>query len=252
MPGQAGRTRARPGVGRRPGQPLAGSVRRSRGKAALLGALATERGARLLANEDNPTGQARRGCHASDLRRRRRGRRNPAALDGEHLRPGAGRRTAHRSGALRRRPESRWRRPGDLRDLVPLQQALLRGALDSVRPGGVVLYATCSPAIEETAGVVESVLADRPDTRLEDTLALVPEATDSESAHLRGAVQLWPHRHGTDAMFMALLRRLGALATLGFTHHGYPDHAEHPQRRPVPPRRRGRRGSRAPTGCTLT
>jgi 16S rRNA (cytosine967-C5)-methyltransferase len=112
-------------------------------------------------------------------------------------------------GALRRRPESRWRRTrDDLRDLVPLQQALLRSALDSVRPGGVVLYATCSPVVEETAGVVGSVLAERPDTRLEDTLALVPEATDAESAHLRGAVQLWPHRHGTDAMFMALLRRL--------------------------------------------
>ena len=58
--------------------------------------------------------------------------------------------------------------------------------------------------------MVESVLADRPDIRLEDTLALVPEATDAESAHLPGAVQLWPHRHGTDAMFMALLRRLDA------------------------------------------
>ena len=49
-------------------------------------------------------------------------------------------------GALRRRPEARWRRsPDDLRELVPLQRALLDAALDSVRPGGVVLYATCSP-----------------------------------------------------------------------------------------------------------
>ena len=112
-------------------------------------------------------------------------------------------------GALRRRPESRWRRTrDDLRDLVPLQRALLDSALDSVRPGGVVLYATCSPVLEETVGVVESVLADRPDARLEDALALVPEAIDAESAHLVGAVQLWPHRHGTDAMFMALVRRL--------------------------------------------
>ena len=72
-------------------------------------------------------------------------------------------------GALRRRPESRWRRTrDDLGALVPLQQALLRSALDSVRPGGVVLYATCSPVVEETAGVVGPVLADRPDARLED------------------------------------------------------------------------------------
>jgi 16S rRNA (cytosine967-C5)-methyltransferase len=42
---------------------------------------------------------------------------------------------------------------------------------------------------------------------LEHALGLVPEVTDAESAHLPGAIQLWPHRHGTDAMFMALLRR---------------------------------------------
>ncbi|MGZ8717141.1 MAG: hypothetical protein ACXWYO_08535 [Gaiellaceae bacterium] len=60
----------------------------------------------------------------------------------------------------------------------------------------------------ETVGVVQSVLSGRSDTRLEDALALVPEANDAESAHLPGAVQLWPHRHGTDAMFMALLRRV--------------------------------------------
>jgi 16S rRNA (cytosine967-C5)-methyltransferase len=71
----------------------------------------------------------------------------------------------------------------------------------------VVLYATCSPVVEETAGVVRAVLAGRNDAVLEDALALVPEAHDAESAHLPGAVQLWPHRHGTDAMFMALLRK---------------------------------------------
>jgi 16S rRNA (cytosine967-C5)-methyltransferase len=111
-------------------------------------------------------------------------------------------------GALRRRPESRWRRrPEDLEGLVPLQRALLASALDSVRPGGVVLYATCSPVVEETAGVVQAVLAERSDVRLEDAAPLVPEAADAASAHLAEAVQLWPHRHGTDAMFLALLRR---------------------------------------------
>ena len=111
-------------------------------------------------------------------------------------------------GALRRRPESRWRRrPGDVGDLVPLQRRLLDAAIDSVRPGGVVLYATCSPVVAETAGVVRAVLDHRTDAVLEDTTALVPEAADAQSAHLPGAVQLWPHRHGTDAMFFALLRR---------------------------------------------
>ena len=70
-----------------------------------------------------------------------------------------------------------------------------------------MLYATCSPVVAETAGVVDAVLAGRSDVRLEDAQPLVPEAVDAESAHLAGAVQLWPHRHGTDAMFLAVLRR---------------------------------------------
>jgi 16S rRNA (cytosine967-C5)-methyltransferase len=110
-------------------------------------------------------------------------------------------------GALRRRPEARWRRqPDDLAGLVPLQRELLASALRLVRPGGVVLYATCSPVLAETQGVVEAVLAERPDVRLEPvsgTAAAVPDA----GGPVPGTVQLWPHRHGTDAMFMALLRR---------------------------------------------
>ncbi len=110
-------------------------------------------------------------------------------------------------GALRRRPESRWRRrPADLAALVPLQESLLDAALDSVRDGGVVVYATCSPVIAETAGVVEAVLAGRQDTVLEDAGALLPDVPDCVGP-LPGTVQLWPHRHHTDAMFIALLRK---------------------------------------------
>ena len=182
------------------------------GKAALLAALATERGARLLANERLP--------HRARLVKQAIRATQGAVVVGDGTRPPWAEGFFDRAlvdapcsglGALRRRPESRWRRtPEDVRELVPLQRALLDGALDSVRPGGVVLYATCSPVVEETAGVVEAVLAGRDDVRLEDTLALVPEAADAESAHLGGAVQLWPHRHGTDAMFMVLLRRTAA------------------------------------------
>jgi 16S rRNA (cytosine967-C5)-methyltransferase len=179
------------------------------GKAALLGALAAERGARLLANERLPhraklVAQAMRAVEGD-------------VVTGDGLRPPwrAGQfdrvlvdAPCSGLGALRRRPESRWRRTrADVATLVPLQQALLRGALDAVRPGGVVLYATCSPVVEETSGVVEAVLGER-HARLESAVSLVPEAADAESAHLAGAVQLWPHRHGTDAMFMALLRRV--------------------------------------------
>ncbi|GAB2990345.1 RsmB/NOP family class I SAM-dependent RNA methyltransferase [Nocardioides montaniterrae] len=110
-------------------------------------------------------------------------------------------------GALRRRPEARWRRtPEDLVGLTELQRALLGSALDLVRPGGVVLYATCSPVIAETADVVTAVLDARSDVSIEDVRPLLPGVTDADGP-LPGTGQLWPHRHGTDAMFLALLRR---------------------------------------------
>lgn len=108
-------------------------------------------------------------------------------------------------GALRRRPESRWRRsPVDVAQLAPLQRDLLRTALDSVVPGGVVAYVTCSPHRAETVAVVDEVLAGRPGVerlRAADYLPEVPGCA------LGDDVQLWPHRHGTDAMYLALLRR---------------------------------------------
>ncbi|MEZ5191198.1 MAG: hypothetical protein R2734_00660 [Nocardioides sp.] len=87
-----------------------------------------------------------------------------------------------------------------------LQRALLASAADLVRPGGVLLYATCSPVLAETAEVVSEVLADRPDLVLEDVTAALPGVPDC-AGPLPGTAQLWPHRHGTDAMFLAQLRR---------------------------------------------
>jgi 16S rRNA (cytosine967-C5)-methyltransferase len=91
----------------------------------------------------------------------------------------------------------------DLDRLVPLQGALLTTAVESVRPGGVVAYVTCSPVLAETSGVVRALLAERSDVRPEDATALIPGAPGP----MAGTVQLWPHVHGTDAMFLALLRR---------------------------------------------
>lgn len=108
-------------------------------------------------------------------------------------------------GALRRRPESRWRRtPADLASLGPLQRALLSTALDVVRPGGVVAYVTCSPHLAETELVVSDVLRGRDDVHLEDAAALLPEVPNASAGPF---IQLWPHRHGTDAMFCAIIRR---------------------------------------------
>jgi 16S rRNA (cytosine967-C5)-methyltransferase len=107
-------------------------------------------------------------------------------------------------GALRRRPEVRWRRtPDDVPPLVGLQTDLLASALTSVRVGGVVAYVTCSPHTAETVAVVDAVAA-RDDVEALPVAPLFPEVPDVARGDY---AQLWPHRHGTDAMFMALLRR---------------------------------------------
>jgi 16S rRNA (cytosine967-C5)-methyltransferase len=189
------------------------------GKTALLAALAAQRDARVLAAElqHHRAGLVRRSSRSIQA-----GMAGVITADG--TRPPWSDGTFDRVlvdapcsglGALRRRPESRWRRsPQDLEELVPLQRALLASALDSVRPGGVVLYATCSPVLAETAAVLEAVLAGRTDARLEDAHAALAAAPgvriDAQSCGgpVDGTVQLWPHRHNTDAMFLALLRRL--------------------------------------------
>lgn len=107
-------------------------------------------------------------------------------------------------GALRRRPEARWRRtPGDVRELVVLQRELLAAAWDLLRPGGVVVYSTCSPHLAETVSIVADAVrrlgAEQLDAR--DLLPGVTDVGDGPGA------QLWPHRHGTDAMFLAALRK---------------------------------------------
>ncbi|GAC1383831.1 MAG: transcription antitermination factor NusB [Marmoricola sp.] len=182
------------------------------GKAALLGALATERGAYLVANERAPH---RAELVAQAMRALPPGR--AAAITGDGTRP-AWRRDAFDRvlvdapcsglGALRRRPESRWRRqPSDITDLVPLQRALLTTAIESTKPGGVIGYATCSPVLAETVEVVRAVVAARDDVTLEDAPALVPWIEDAACASLPEALQLWPNVHRSDAMFLALLRR---------------------------------------------
>jgi 16S rRNA (cytosine967-C5)-methyltransferase len=183
------------------------------GKAALLAALAAERGASLVASELQPH---RAGLVRSALRGSA-GVVGVVAADGTAApyRPATFDRVLVDApctglGALRRRPEARWRRrPADLDELVPLQRRLLDAALDLTRPGGIVLYATCSPVLAETRGIVESVLAGRVDVALEDAAPLLPAVPDA-AGPLPGTVQLWPHRHGTDAMFLALLRKVSA------------------------------------------
>ncbi|MCQ9384025.1 RNA methyltransferase [Brevibacterium sp. 50QC2O2] len=118
-------------------------------------------------------------------------------------------------GALRRRPEARWRRrPADIAGLGPLQRELLEAAWEATAVGGVVAYSTCSPHAAETTVVLEDALRVLPGARLldaADVLARVTGAAAGEfaSASLAGgrAAQLWPHLHGTDGMFLALIAK---------------------------------------------
>ena len=181
------------------------------GKARLLAGLATADGARLLAADLRPH-------RAGLVRGALAGASGTAvvAADGTApaWRPGAFDRVladvpCTGLGALRRRAEARWRRsPADVAALGPLQRALLAAALDSARPGGVVAYVTCSPHLAETRDVVTAVLAARDDTELLDAPAVLPEVPSLRCPDPHGQfAQFWPHRHGTDAIFLALLRR---------------------------------------------
>jgi 16S rRNA (cytosine967-C5)-methyltransferase len=108
-------------------------------------------------------------------------------------------------GALRRRPEARWRRqPSDLPGLTSLQGELLDGAVRLLRPGGVLAYVTCSPHLAETRVPVLDVLRRHKGLEQLDARPLLPGVPDLGDGP---GVQLWPHRHGTDAMFLAVLRK---------------------------------------------
>lgn len=113
-------------------------------------------------------------------------------------------------GALRRRPEARWRKaPRDVAELGTLQAKLLQSAIDALKPGGLLAFVTCSPHLAETRAIVEGALRknssvtelDAKKTLKEISMAEIDVAGDGLSA------QLWPHRHNTDAMFISLLTK---------------------------------------------
>ncbi|MDZ7578616.1 MAG: transcription antitermination factor NusB [Candidatus Nanopelagicales bacterium] len=108
-------------------------------------------------------------------------------------------------GVLRRRPELRWRRkPADVATLASLQRRLLTAALTAVAPGGLALYVTCSPHVAETDAVVADVVRDVGGCEQEDARELLADVPDLGPGP---AARLWPHVHGTDGMFIAVIRR---------------------------------------------
>ncbi len=178
------------------------------GKASLLAAIAAESDARVTAVEPTPhraelVEQAVRGLDVEVLRvDGRESGLTPESFDRVLVdAPCTG------LGALRRRPEARWRRqPGDVPALAKLQKQLLAAAIALTRNGGIVLYATCSPHLAETVGVVADALRRQP-VRAIDTRPLFDAGVTPMTDLGPGPyVQLWPHRHGTDAMFAAALQ----------------------------------------------
>ena len=191
------------------------------GKSAVLAALAGP--AHVLASDVRP--------HRAELTRAHLRRLPDAAVlaaDGRSgaWRPGAFARVladvpCSGLGALRRRPEARWRKtPEDVENLGGLQRDLLRAAIDAARPGGVIAYVTCSPHRAETHDVVRDVLSQRTDVTVLDAPAILADALRGAGPDPGGEIpglrspgpdgryaQFWPHRHGTDAIFLVLLRR---------------------------------------------
>ena len=191
------------------------------GKAGLLAALAIERRIPFVANEISE--------HRADLVWQTLAAARAAAREADtslKVRHGDGREVGEVDpaaysrvlidapctglGALRRRPEARWRRsPADVAALAGLQRELLASGIEATAPGGLVGYATCSPHLNETRFVVADILKRRDDVEVVDARAHFVDASGEQLPALREGpfVQLWPHVHGTDAMFFALLRK---------------------------------------------
>uniref|UniRef100_A0A942SZH9 SAM-dependent MTase RsmB/NOP-type domain-containing protein n=1 Tax=Neobacillus citreus TaxID=2833578 RepID=A0A942SZH9_9BACI len=187
------------------------------GKAALLAAEAARTGATLVANELVP---ARAGLVRKAL---------AGFGDGVTVVEGDGRRFGRDGagttfdrilldapctglGALRRRPEARWRKqPEDVPELAALQAELLDAAVRVLAPGGTLAYVTCSPHLAETRGQVDALMERHGDVLEQlDTAGVVRAVAARDPRIADGSTaQLWPHRIGTDAMFIALFRRVG-------------------------------------------
>jgi len=186
------------------------------GKAALLAAEAARTGATLVANELVPAraGLVRKALAGFDdtvtvvQGDGRRYGRDGAGVTFDRILLDA---PCTGLGALRRRPEARWRKqPEDVPELAALQGELLDAAVRVLAPGGTLAYVTCSPHLAETRGQVDALMARHGDVLEQlDTAGVVrsvaardPQVADGTTA------QLWPHRIGTDAMFIALFRRV--------------------------------------------
>ncbi|MDY5584562.1 MAG: transcription antitermination factor NusB [Arcanobacterium sp.] len=182
------------------------------GKTATLAALAAQRGAEIYANE----------LHEHRLNLVAQG--TLPWSDIVHLRQGDGREIGTLEpnvydrvlvdvpcsgiGALRRRPEARWRKTaGDILDLAVLQKELLLSGFKATRVGGITAYVTCSSHLSETRDVVMEFLAEYENVELLDISEVASQSSLREISLTKGMLQLWPDLHRSDAMFMAVLQK---------------------------------------------
>ena len=175
------------------------------GKAALLSSIARERDIRFTANEISPVRaelvtQVVHGARVLVSDGRTIGT-SPEKYDAILIdAPCTG------LGALRRRPEVRWRRTlQDLRALTQLQRELVDSAMQALKPGGVLGYATCSPHLAETSIQIADIKKKHQGLQQIDVDPFLPPTL--QGAIRDGAMSLWTHKHGTDAMYLALFRK---------------------------------------------
>jgi 16S rRNA (cytosine967-C5)-methyltransferase len=175
------------------------------GKAALLSSIARERDIRFTANEISPVRaelvtQVVHGARVLVSDGRTIGT-SPDKYDAILIdAPCTG------LGALRRRPEVRWRRTlQDLRALTQLQRELVDSAIQALKPGGVLGYATCSPHLAETSIQIADIKKKHQGLLQIDVDPFLPPTL--QGAIRDGAMSLWTHKHGTDAMYLALFRK---------------------------------------------
>jgi 16S rRNA (cytosine967-C5)-methyltransferase len=108
------------------------------------------------------------------------------------------------TGTFRRHPDARWRlRVSDFAVMGAMQKQILRAAAQVVKPGGLLVYSTCSLELEENDEQVNAFLAEHP----EFTLEAPPAGTVPDVVLDNGCLRVLPHRHGFDGAFAARLRR---------------------------------------------
>jgi 16S rRNA (cytosine967-C5)-methyltransferase len=176
------------------------------GKAALLSSIARQRGITFSANEVSAV--------RADLVRQ--------VVNGDRVMVGDGREIGNNEekfdailidapctglGALRRRPEVRWRRTlQDLRELTALQRELIQSAISALNVGGVLGYATCSPHLAETSIQVADIKKKFSNVEQIAVGPLLPQ--NLQGGVREEAMSLWTHRSGTDAMYLALFKKV--------------------------------------------